>query len=99
MPLPQRRLVVSWDAIRQYCQQVEGDDPCVIFSTGEATPGTLCPVLGFPVQESHGQVGESPTKGHEDDEGTGASLLRGKAERAGTVRPGERRLREDLINV
>jgi len=27
------------------------------------------------VQERHGHTGESPTKDHEDDEGTGASLI------------------------
>jgi len=33
-------------------------------------------------------TGESPAEGHEDDEGTGASLLGGKAEGAGLVQPG-----------
>jgi len=33
--------------------------------------------------------GESPAEGYEDDEGTGASLLRGEAEGAGLVLPGE----------
>jgi len=32
---------------------------------------------------------ESPAEGYEDDEGTGASLLRGKVEGAGLVQPGE----------
>ena len=32
--------------------------------------------------------GDSPKKGHKDDEGTGALLLCGEAERAGTVQPG-----------
>jgi len=32
---------------------------------------------------------ESPVEGYEDDEGTGASLLRGEAEGAGLVQPGE----------
>jgi len=32
-------------------------------------------------------TGESPAEGYEDDEGTGASLLRGKAEGAGLVQP------------
>ena len=40
-------------------------------------------------KHQYGAMGESPAKGHKDDEGTGASLLSGKAERAGTVQPGE----------
>ena len=36
-----------------------------------------------------GATGESPAEGYEDDEGTGASLLRGEAEGAGLVQPGE----------
>ena len=32
---------------------------------------------------------ESPAEGYEDEEGTGASLLGGKAEGAGLVQPGE----------
>jgi len=36
-----------------------------------------------------GTTGESPAEGYKDDEGTGASLLRGEAEGAGLVQPGE----------
>jgi len=45
----------------------------------------LGPVLISPVQERHGYTAESPVKVQEEDEGTGASLIRGKAERTGTV--------------
>ena len=38
-----------------------------------------------PVQERWGTTGESPAEGYEDGEGTGASLLWGKAEGAGLV--------------
>lgn len=30
-----------------------------MLSTGEATSIVLCPVLGFPLEERHGQAGES----------------------------------------
>ena len=48
-------------------------------------------VLDSSVQERHGHTGESLTKGHEDDEGSGASHMRGKAERAGTVQPRDKK--------
>ena len=37
----------------------------------------------------HAVTGDSPAEGYEDDEGTGASLLQGKAEGAGLAQPGE----------
>ncbi|XP_059575969.1 receptor-type tyrosine-protein phosphatase S isoform X16 [Alligator mississippiensis] len=40
------------------CQQVKGSDYSPLFSTGEATSGALCPVLGPPLQKGCGQVGE-----------------------------------------
>jgi len=63
MSFPQRDLVVSWAALGEYCQEVKWSDLLPQLSTGEATPGDLCPVLGSPVQERCGATGESLVKG------------------------------------
>lgn len=47
------------------------------------------PVLGSAVQRRYGHTGVSPVKGHEGDEGSGASEKRGEADRARTVHPGD----------
>lgn len=56
-------------------QQVERGDAYPLMSTGEATPEVLCPILGSLIQKRHGSPGQNSTKGHENGEGTGASLL------------------------
>ena len=54
------------------------------------TPGVLCPALVEPsAQERHGPVGVGPQEGHRNDPRDGEPLLCGKAERVGTVQPGE----------
>lgn len=65
----------------------------VLFSMAEATVGAPNRVLGSPVRERHGQTGKSSAKGHKNYHGFGASLLGGKAERAGTVHPVEEQVR------
>lgn len=50
----------------------EAIDFSPILSTGEATAGVLCPVLGFSMQERQGHTGGSPAKGFKGDEGPGA---------------------------
>lgn len=54
---------------------MEGGDSFTPLSTAEAAPGALSPGLGLPVQERYKQAGNNSVKGHQDDEGTGASLL------------------------
>ncbi|PKU42879.1 rna-directed dna polymerase from mobile element jockey-like [Limosa lapponica baueri] len=49
----------------------------------------LCPSLESSAQEGHGPVGMSPTDGHEDDQGTGALLLRKQADTVRILQPGE----------
>lgn len=52
-----------------------------------------------PQQEGkHGHSGDT-LKGHTDNEGTGLSLLGGKAQRAGTVQSGDKKAQGDLINL
>lgn len=63
---------------------MEGGDSAPLLGTREAAL-----VLRSPVLKRNRHTGGSPTKGHEDDEVTGASLMWGEAERAGTIQPGE----------
>lgn len=53
----------------EHCQQVTGGDPFPPLSPGETTPG----VLSAPLKEGYG---ESPARGHKDDEGMEASSVR-----------------------
>lgn len=53
------------------------------------TPGRLGQILHSPVQKGYGYTSERPVRGLEDDWGTEASLLWGKAEKAGTTELGE----------
>lgn len=56
------------------------------FCPGEATIGLLCAAVGSPRQ---GTSRESPAESHKYNWVPGASPLQGKAERLGSVQPGE----------
>jgi len=87
VPLLPKRPVVSWGALRRLWPAGRGRFSSPLYS---ALSGVLCPVLDSPrVQEIRGTTGGSTAEGYEDDEGSGASLLRGKAEGAGFVEPEE----------
>ncbi|KAK4817772.1 hypothetical protein QYF61_026995 [Mycteria americana] len=81
-----RRPTTSWAALGGMLLggQVRGGEPSPLLSTG-----VLCPVLGSSGQKGDGHTGEGPTKGHQDDEGIGASLIQGEAVRVGTVQTRE----------
>ena len=57
--------------------------------SGGAAPRVLCSVLGPLLQEGHGSARASPEKGNEASEGSGEQVLRGAAQGAGIVQPGE----------
>lgn len=56
--------------------------PLLLLNTGEAMSKVLCPVLGSPVEESHGYAGGNPVKSNKEDEGTGASVHSGSGQKA-----------------
>jgi len=90
---------MSWDPgmhQEERGQQGEGGSPSPLHCPSEASSGVLRPVLGSPVRERWGAAGESPAEGYKDGEGTGASLLRGEAEGAGLVQPGEEKAERGL---
>jgi len=70
-------------------QQVKGGDSAPLLCSGETSPGVLCPALEPPAQEGHEPFGVGPEKGNENDQGDGAPLRRGQAERVGALQPGE----------
>jgi len=48
VPLLQRMLMGSFDALGKVLSEAEGCDPSSLLSTDQATPGVLCLVLGLP---------------------------------------------------
>jgi len=65
-------------------QQVNGGDPAPLLHSDKTSRRVLCPALELSAQERYGPVGAGPDEGHKDPR-AGVPLLRGKAERVGTV--------------
>lgn len=61
----------------EWCQQIRGDNASPI---DEGTSGVVCPDLGSSVQERPGHTGVDLKNGQKGLYGTGAPLLRGKAD-------------------
>ena len=64
-------------------------DIATLLYAGETSPGLLHPDVESSVQERHRPVGAHPEEGRKNDPRDGIPLLRGQAERAGAVQPGE----------
>ena len=69
--------------------QDERGDPAPLLCAGEASPGVLRPDVESSVQEKHVALEACPEEGHKNELRDGTPLLRGQAERAGAVQPGE----------
>ncbi|KAK4824309.1 hypothetical protein QYF61_013054 [Mycteria americana] len=79
--------------------QVDPIRPHRLVSVQVAQQVINCFLLDYGGYKRDTDLLESPAKDHKDDEGTGASLLRRKADRAETVQLGEEKAQGDLINV
>ena len=60
-----------------------------VLCSGEVVPRVLCSVLGPSLQEGHRGARATPEKGKKAGEGSGEQILRGVAEGAEIVQPGE----------
>ena len=70
-------------------QKGEEENLALLPCAAETSPGVLHPDVGSSVQERHGPVGACPEEEHKSDSRDGTPLLRGQAEGAGAVQPGE----------
>lgn len=68
-------------------QQVKGGDPSPLFKYLWCMCLKYYAMFWSPQLKGDRYTGESPQEGHKDDEGIGAVLLWGKAQRAGAVQP------------
>ena len=98
-PLLHRRPTLSSSCIRRRAASRSRE---VILPSAQHWWGHTCSAgstSGLPSMRETWTYWRSPAKGQWVDEGNGASLLWGKAERAGTVQPGAEKAQGDLINM
>lgn len=88
--------------VLECCQQVGGDDPSPLFSTGDVTPVKLCPVLDSPVRKRDGCILHLKMKSSKGSQRclrvSTISSVRKDWERW-AVQPGEEQAQGDLIKV
>ena len=73
-------------------QQGEGGDSAPLLCSPETSPAVLRPVLEPSAQGGQGAVGEGPEEGREDDQRAAAPPLQRRAEGAGAVLCGEKKV-------
>ena len=75
-------------------QLVKGGDPAPLLCTGEVSLRVLHPDVKYSAEGRHGPIAAHPAYSYKNDPMDGTPLLRGQAERAGALQPGEEKAPE-----